>query len=136
MNEIMLEIFPFTYFNCTFFTGICIFIKNHPNVLHKYLKTNYSLNSYICCPKICMHSHIIIFYSKKSTKTNTDFYEDLKSVCCIISLFGSLSEYLAQFLLLLFRSVAKQNPRRHQISGGVYFIDHLQATLQKRACYG
>lgn len=41
MNGVILEIFPFIDFNCTSFTGLCIFIKNLPDALHKYLGTYY-----------------------------------------------------------------------------------------------
>lgn len=37
-----MDIFPLTDFNCTSFTGMCIFtLKNCLNVLQKYLGTDY-----------------------------------------------------------------------------------------------
>lgn len=40
---VILDNFPFIYFNCTFLTGMCICIKNGPSVLHKYLQTYYDV---------------------------------------------------------------------------------------------
>lgn len=52
VNEVVLDILPYIYFNCTSFTGMCIFIKNRLNTLHKYMYlwtycdtlTTYTLN--------------------------------------------------------------------------------------------
>lgn len=41
MNEIILDIFPLIDLNCFSYTGMCMFIKNSPNVQQNYLGTDY-----------------------------------------------------------------------------------------------
>lgn len=41
LNEDILNVFAFFDFHYTSFTSTCIFIKNRPNVLFKYLETDY-----------------------------------------------------------------------------------------------
>lgn len=64
----------FIDFNCTFTTGMCIFIKKRPHVLNKCLGTDYVIFFFLKC--ICISHNNMLFkikFQQRSKFTYTDF---------------------------------------------------------------
>lgn len=98
VNEIILENFPFIYFNITSFTGMCIIINNRPTVLHKYLGTDYLLYFFFTmycefdlirkhhCMNVFLKTFLNISIWNFSIVDNDCFRQLNKSVCIFFEL--------------------------------------------------